>query len=324
VKDALKINFSKTYFFTDSSIVLGMIRTESAKFTEFVGTRVSEIRSHSNVEDEWRWIPTTANPADLGTRRGVEPEQMGPRSSYQDGMEWMRDPIASWPCKSTFEALPQDEIVPHLRTAMAVVNVVNRATAWPPLDHRYRSMHAAKRIYGYVIWAAHRWLNLIKRHDMAPALVVTKSRGETKYSQPEKAYMDSAEWTLLEDAQHLTEKKLSPGVMVVKKEYHDVLGRSISLDILGNRGEAAARLLYGAEHTPILQSDTPLAQLILRDAHKVDHGGADCLVKRSRTQAWIPQARKTAKSIVDSCHMCRIIRKKCEEQIMGPIPKPPT
>jgi hypothetical protein len=48
----LKIPLAGTRYFTDSSAVLGMLRTESGKFNEFVGARVSEVKVKSNVEEE--------------------------------------------------------------------------------------------------------------------------------------------------------------------------------------------------------------------------------------------------------------------------------
>jgi hypothetical protein len=45
-----------------------MLRTESGKFLEFVGARVSEVKVNSDVEREWRWLEGNCNPADLGTR----------------------------------------------------------------------------------------------------------------------------------------------------------------------------------------------------------------------------------------------------------------
>ncbi len=52
----MKIPLVGTKNFTDSSAVLGMLRTESGKFNEFVGARVSEVKVIGNVEDEWRWL----------------------------------------------------------------------------------------------------------------------------------------------------------------------------------------------------------------------------------------------------------------------------
>ncbi len=57
IKDSLRLEVSEVRFFTDSSAVLGMIFKDSGKFLEFVGTRVSEIRTKSKVDTEWFWVP---------------------------------------------------------------------------------------------------------------------------------------------------------------------------------------------------------------------------------------------------------------------------
>jgi hypothetical protein len=62
VKEALKIPLVRTCYFTDSSAVLGTLRTESGKVTEFVGARVSEVKVNSNVEEEWLWLLPQADP----------------------------------------------------------------------------------------------------------------------------------------------------------------------------------------------------------------------------------------------------------------------
>jgi hypothetical protein len=73
VKIALKILLAGTQYFTDLLAVLGMLRTESGRFTEFVGARVSEVKVNSNMEEEWLWLIESRNPADLGTRSNVTP-----------------------------------------------------------------------------------------------------------------------------------------------------------------------------------------------------------------------------------------------------------
>jgi hypothetical protein len=88
-REALKIPLAGTRYFTDSSAVLGMLRTESGKFNEFVGARVSEVKVNSNVEDEWRWLEGNCNPADLGTRSRATPRDMIFGSEYQVGKPWM-------------------------------------------------------------------------------------------------------------------------------------------------------------------------------------------------------------------------------------------
>jgi PIN domain nuclease of toxin-antitoxin system len=48
----LRIPLAETRYLTDSSAVLGMLRTESGRFTKFMGVRVSEVKVNSNTEEE--------------------------------------------------------------------------------------------------------------------------------------------------------------------------------------------------------------------------------------------------------------------------------
>jgi hypothetical protein len=52
IKDSLRLGVSEVRFFTDSSPVIGMIFKDSGTFLEFVGTRVSKIRTKSKVDTE--------------------------------------------------------------------------------------------------------------------------------------------------------------------------------------------------------------------------------------------------------------------------------
>jgi hypothetical protein len=108
-REALRIPLAGTRFFTDSSAVLGMLRTESGKFNEFVGARVSEVKVNSNVEEEWRWLEGNCNPADLGTRSNATPQDMARGSEYQTGKLWMMAPEKAWPCKKSFSTAPEEE-----------------------------------------------------------------------------------------------------------------------------------------------------------------------------------------------------------------------
>jgi hypothetical protein len=101
-REALKIPLAGTKYFMDSSAVLGTLQTESGKFNEFVGARVSEVKVNSNVEDEWRLLEGNCNPADLGTRSRATPKDIIPGSAYQVGRSWMAEPESAWPCRKSF------------------------------------------------------------------------------------------------------------------------------------------------------------------------------------------------------------------------------
>jgi hypothetical protein len=83
-----------------------MLNKDSGTFLEFVGTRVSEIRTKSKVDTEWFWIPGELNPADMGTRPTLNPGNMGEESTYQKGFPWMYQPVKSWPVRKDFTPPP--------------------------------------------------------------------------------------------------------------------------------------------------------------------------------------------------------------------------
>ncbi len=110
VQTSMQLQWSSRVFLTDSTAVMGMIAADLAVFPEFLGTRLSEIRSKSLVE-EWRWVPTDANLADMGTRGGCSPRDIGLTSAYQCGHLWMANSEDEWPTKKNVGTLPEGELL---------------------------------------------------------------------------------------------------------------------------------------------------------------------------------------------------------------------
>ncbi len=103
IQDSLQMELEAVRYFTDSTVALGMILRESATYQEFVGTRVSEIRTKSEPETEWFWIPGEMNIADMGTRPTVVPKDKGPGTPYQEGLPWMKGPPGAAPARGVQE-----------------------------------------------------------------------------------------------------------------------------------------------------------------------------------------------------------------------------
>jgi hypothetical protein len=109
IRDSFTFEVKGTRYFTDSSAVLGMLRCNSASFLEFVGTRVSQVKSLSSPKKEWFWIPGDCNLADMGTRPNLEPGDLQEGTDYQEGMPWMRSPEEDWPARQEFSNPPPEE-----------------------------------------------------------------------------------------------------------------------------------------------------------------------------------------------------------------------
>ncbi|GFT90803.1 integrase catalytic domain-containing protein [Trichonephila clavipes] len=67
VKQALKLNVTNTFFWSDSMIVLSWIRKESYQLKTFVANRIATIQEMTSSE-QWRYVATEDNPADFVSR----------------------------------------------------------------------------------------------------------------------------------------------------------------------------------------------------------------------------------------------------------------
>jgi hypothetical protein len=146
IRDSLQAELEAVRYFTDSTAVLGMILRESATYQEFVGTRVSEIRTKSDPETEWFWIPGELNIADMGTRPKVLPRDMESGTPYQEGLPWMKEPPETWPTKKTFTPPPPEECKKDMLAMVKVTRV--RSGLWYPPSADTRAK--LERVYGYV------------------------------------------------------------------------------------------------------------------------------------------------------------------------------
>ena len=83
VTRALKVNMDTVHFWTDSTDVLCWIRQLSRKFKTFVANRVSYIQEATKPQ-QWNYVPTKMNPADL-VSRGVQGRELPESESWWNG-----------------------------------------------------------------------------------------------------------------------------------------------------------------------------------------------------------------------------------------------
>ena len=88
VKKAVDVVFEEEVYLTDSTAMLGLIRAESGSLSTYGGNRIGEIQDLTR-KDDWKWIRTDLNIADLGTRADAEPVDLNSTSQYQRGPDWL-------------------------------------------------------------------------------------------------------------------------------------------------------------------------------------------------------------------------------------------
>ncbi|KAK4322627.1 hypothetical protein Pmani_006604 [Petrolisthes manimaculis] len=92
------IKYNYIYHLTDSEIVLAQIMKDNLNVGTYVANRVSEIRETTSKE-EWHWISTEVNIADLMTRPNLQ-VNIDAGSDWQRGPDFLGLPTTEWPIKA--------------------------------------------------------------------------------------------------------------------------------------------------------------------------------------------------------------------------------
>ncbi len=95
---------------TDSQVALHWINTTKTELKVWVRNRVLEINRLAPMEN-WRYVRSNDNIADIGTRKGATIEDIGPDSEWCKGKPWMRFPDNQFPLLAVKETvLDSDEV----------------------------------------------------------------------------------------------------------------------------------------------------------------------------------------------------------------------
>ena len=170
---------SEVVFYTDSKVVLGCIRNESRRFYVYVANRVEIIRKIS-TPDQWRYVESSNNPADLATR-GLQAKDLT-ESEWLTGPAFLRNVTDSTSILDPVQATisPDD---PEVRK-----EVKSHATSVKPQESRTLREDVFKRFSS--------WQSLRR----AIAVLITKARLYKQRNTVDKA------------PQH-PEQRLDPGVL---------------------------------------------------------------------------------------------------------------
>jgi len=220
---------------------------------------------------------------------------------------WLSKTSTEWP------TVPQDhlesDIVEERKTCAATVKSV---VYWHLLD-RYFSL---KRLLRITVWCQ-RAVNRFKNQDSLgqsdPITTVELCMAKEFWVKTIQRATSHAEFKIIADngllpASHSL-AKLTPFV--------DIAG----ILRVGNRLQASS-LTQGAKHPAILSRESPLAQLIISDAHiRSGHGGTQLTLCFIREEFWILGGRASVRKFILHCVRCARHRQFRAKQLMGQLPK---
>lgn len=119
VRRSLTLELSQSFFWCDSTIVLGWLSSTSpTRLNQFVGNRVSEIQK-ATTGHKWNYMPSKSNPADLASR-GVKADFISTSTLWWSGPDFINKKEIAFPTS------PNEKH--HLPTEISVHTAVDNET----------------------------------------------------------------------------------------------------------------------------------------------------------------------------------------------------
>ncbi|XP_064622588.1 uncharacterized protein LOC135484829 [Lineus longissimus] len=110
---ALKLCSRDWTFWSDSLDTLHWIRGRGRAFKPFIANRVGEIQRATNP-DQWRYVPTAENPADLLTR-GLTVSQLSYNTLWWQGPAFLTEDPTMWPENKVEKKQPSEAVKAETR-----------------------------------------------------------------------------------------------------------------------------------------------------------------------------------------------------------------
>ncbi|XP_055585519.1 uncharacterized protein LOC129738360 [Uranotaenia lowii] len=326
----------RIFFWTDSLTVLSWIVSDHRNYKQFVAFRIGEIHSLTNIND-WRWVPTKLNIADILTKWGNGP-QLSSNEQWVNGPNFLYLPEEQWPQREK----PTPNVAEELK---AIHNFHDIILPEPLIDcTRFSRWLVMVRTIGCLFRFAS---NCRRKKEGQPIQVVPCP--ET--SKLRKLVMKPLECTVVPLTQE--EHRRAEGVlgaMAQSKGFGDELKiltknrdvppekwiaierdsplhkKSLLLDenrIIRLEGRSAYTdlLPFEMRFPIVLPREHDVTSMLLQFYHKqFGHANCETLVNEVRQQFYVPHLRAAVKQIEKNCGWCKI--KKClpRQPKMGPLP----
>lgn len=290
--------FHEYYMWTDSTIVLGQIRSNKTKLDSFTMHRLSEIHRLTDVA-RWQHVPGIFNPADI-VSRGAYPSDLKNSTLWWKGPDFLLQGTAAWPID------PYSYMVEAFIVAKKIDNPDPH-----PIEHILKSTNnftKMKRILAYVLRfrstnSCHGYLTIEELHEAEFRLI---SFAQSRYLPKVKIALRDG--SLGKSKQFAGIRHLSP--FLDSKGLIRVGGRL-----------SQARESYDLRH-PILLPKCHLAHCIATDIHRQNyHAGPQLLLSTMRQKYWPLGGRNLTRKVVRTCVTCWRQNPPPQGQIMGDLPE---
>ena len=322
IAKSLKISQNKTFFWTDSQIVLQYLANNKIKFQRFVSNRISYILSHTQVE-QWFKIQSDENPSDI-ISRGTYPNELIRNNLWLHGPSFLIDSNYEQYCLK-FNQLPAINLNDPNVKNIASFSLVNKGLI---NNNKFAKIDLENNI---IIKLIQSFSNFYKFKRRLVFILRVKNKFLKKNidikSEPDVSEYESAELFAIYMYQYYhfyeTYNTLNSGKHLAINHYLSKLNLCINPNDNTIRVLGRLHNFHGINNAPLLlDGKSNLAILIARYFHAHNgHIGREALRASLRSKYWILNDHRLVKNITSNCSICRRFKANPTYQLMGNLPK---
>lgn len=302
---ALRVSARRTFFWTDSTIVLGWLKMLPNKLQPFVRNRVAEILDKTSG-CEWRHVPTDQNPADH-LSRGLDINLLPSLDIWWSGPSFLMNEMSDWPSKlMNFN----NEILPEIKLDVTLHVLLNSNEIDTLIDFtRFSNFLRLQRTVAYVL----RFIEACKKQPI---------RGPLSVHELERALnfiIFLSQRQSFKDYKLLLNKKSLPKKSELNK-FNVFLDENNIMRIRGRLQHSD--FPYNKKHPILINSSHHFSKLLFSYEHKrLFHAGPQLLLASIRETYWPIRGRNLARMSCKQCVRCCRFRGETVSPIMGDLPQ---
>ena len=301
-------------FWTDSTTVLKYIQNEKTRFHVFVANRLAVIHDGSNV-DQWRYVPTDQNPADL-VSRGVDALALKDSDLWRSGPQFLKETCDRWP-RNPAEEEEVSEDDPEVKACSTCLTAELDDGSVNPIKKMAAHYSTWKRLVRAVAW-----LRRVLQRLRDGARSSTSSPAElnaTEFEEAEFCVVQYAQQTSfpqeIQDLRAGREVRLSSPLTRLDPVIQD--------GVLRSQGRLKNLALGRGVRCPvILPKKGRVVDLLIEDFHRrAGHQGRQHVMADIMQFYWILGVNSAVRRVLGRCVSCRRRQRPPESQKMAELPE---
>ena len=308
----LRIKLDAIHYYSDSNIVLGYLTNTTRSFTRYVTRRVEAIKRIAPAE-QWQYIATDVNPADIATRP-TSPQQLQ-ESAWFVGPKFLHNP--DFACTSTKitgdlpETLPVTSCRVEVTTTAPLITLVERLSIWSLIVRVMQKVVKFARVLRDRVNLRHR--SYVPRDPEITAQEAEKLIFRSSQVQAFPEVFDQHGHASQSRLRHLPDEHPLSGV----SPFFDPEGL---LRVGGRLRNSISQ--FEVKHPLILSQSSVVTQRYAEHIHRRSaHQGRLITLSQLRLGGvFILKGRALVASLINQCIVCRRLRGATSSQLMADLP----